>query len=1084
MAEGKSTIWRKETRINSESSSIELHLPEKTEKRGISGYYLRELEMEFLKTADWEVKENANANLAYGSYIGFLLNKILKTPETMYSYLPRDAVDDHFDGAIHIHKLPNSLYIPYCAGWSLPKILKKGLITRTMISNPAKHLDTAISHLVNFFFLSAQEWTGAIAVTGFDLYLAPFIGVDRLGIDQVRQALQRLVFELNYPSRMGYQSPFTNVTVILDTVNDYMNEDAIVGGKKVGRVYDYFDEALTLNRELFKLYLKGDAVGQPFTFPIVTVMLTKNFDWNGSKWDDLTDLFFEVLSKKGAFYIMNGYSTDVSALYAMCLHPTENILIKNDNTIKLLKVSELEKYIGEPEGNGWFKLKKKFLVPAFNKETYRLEWTPVKRILKIKSDKVTIVKTKDGRSIKVTPKHPIVVYTQDGFKIKFAEDVLPGDLVPIVKNGLEVLKKEYIFVSGLGRIDENFAYILGLFIAEGNYLRLTRDDSRKYDTKHLVNGFYYKGLQFSLNKQEQNLIEKIRKFFKERYGKDIILREDPRFPNNVYVYVYHHNLATNLLRNGVKNKPKNSGIPWFIWNSPPSVIKAFIKGFFDGDGYKRGLELHINDPDLAKELALLTQLIGMNTTIRIREKSQVIRFVHIFGRGGKELMHVKDTLFERVPYFLVKKRKGMNYHKGMYSISVIKKFDAWTPEARKIYQGDIALIPIESVDTVKLQGELEFYDIELEAHHLFVHSLGTITHNCCRLTIDVSKVSAKNGLGFKFSKSAIKEDSEEVFETLKKSERIHGIWAMPDATGSIGVVTLNLPRLAIEANGDESEFYDKLYDKLKTARQVLLWWRKRYDKTLEAGLMPLTKTYLGHFKGHFNTFGIIGLPETAVNLVGDPNLWHDSNEAERGIKLMKRIVSMVRKVAEEYEDRDNYLYNVEEIPGESAAYRLARKDYIRFLDLIKAKKAYIPIYLGKPFYSNSIVPYYVDVPISKRVAWEGEVQQEFTGGVMAHLFMHEAMDPKALKKLIYNIATKTKVVYFSITPSITVCNNCGWKGVGVYSRCPKCGSDKVDVWSRIVGYYRPVRTWNEGKKAEFYFRVHYGKDKRIRPIDV
>ncbi|MHA1665088.1 MAG: hypothetical protein ACTSVW_04580, partial [Candidatus Njordarchaeales archaeon] len=97
MAEGKSTIWRKETRINSESSSIELHLPEKTEKRGISGYYLRELEMEFLKTTDWEVKENANANLAYGSYIGFLLNKILKTPETMYSYLPRDAVDDHFD---------------------------------------------------------------------------------------------------------------------------------------------------------------------------------------------------------------------------------------------------------------------------------------------------------------------------------------------------------------------------------------------------------------------------------------------------------------------------------------------------------------------------------------------------------------------------------------------------------------------------------------------------------------------------------------------------------------------------------------------------------------------------------------------------------------------------------------------------------------------------------------------------------------------------------------------------------------------------------------------------------------------------
>jgi len=626
---------------------------------------IKDLESAYLTTTDWEVKENANVNRSYGAFIGYLFDKILKNPLILSTYLPSEAVSEHFEGSIHIHKLPHSLFIPYCAGWSLSKILKKGLDTPTVISNPAKHLDTAVSHLVNFFFLAAQEWTGAQAVTAFDLYMAPFVSHDKVDGKAIKQALQRMVFELNYPSRIGYQSPFTNITIVLDTVPEFLEGDAYVGGKRVGSLGDYLNEAIMLSRELFNLYLEGDARGQPFTFPIITMMLTKNFDWNGSRWDGLTDLFFEVLSRRGSFYLLNGYSTDVSGLYAMC----------------------------------------------------------------------------------------------------------------------------------------------------------------------------------------------------------------------------------------------------------------------------------------------------------------------------------------------------------------------------------------------------------------------------CRLTIDAKKASMFNG--FKL----IKETEEEVYDALKKSRRGWGIWALPDATGSIGVVTINLPRLAIESEGDLDNFYDLLYEKLEIARNVLLYWREKYQKSIENGLLPLTKIYIGSLVGHFNTFGVIGLPEASMNILGEPDPWSSKRRAREAISVTKNIVRTIRKIAEEYEEEDGYLYNVEEVPGESAGFRLALSDYNRFSDLVKAGKAIIPIFMGKPFYSNSIVPYYADIPLTRRVELEAEVQREFTGGVMLHLFMHEAIDPKALKKLVYNIVTRTKIVYFSITPSISVCKECGWRGVGIHYKCPKCNSRRMDIWSRIVGYYRPIRTWNDGKRVEFNFRIHYGAKKRLRPVD-
>ena len=278
-------------------------------------------EREYIERASWEVRENANMNISYSNFRNFLFDRLLKKPEILSKYLPKEAVSDHFRGDLHIHKLPDSLFIPYCIGWSFKKILKKGLITPTIVSKPAKHVDTAIAHLTNFFFFGSQEYTGAQAASGFDVFLAPFIREDKVPYIKVKQAIQHMLFNLNYPARAGFQSPFTNITLVLDTSKQYLKEHAVIGGKELpNTLEEYLDEILVVNKALFELLIEGDAKGQPFTFPIPTIMITKNFDWNGRRWGEVTDLIFEALAKRGSAYLLNGYSTNVEALYSCLLY--------------------------------------------------------------------------------------------------------------------------------------------------------------------------------------------------------------------------------------------------------------------------------------------------------------------------------------------------------------------------------------------------------------------------------------------------------------------------------------------------------------------------------------------------------------------------------------------------------------------------------------------------------------------------------------------------------------------------------------------------------------------------------------------
>ena len=339
---------------------------------------------------------------------------------------------------------------------------------------------------------------------------------------------------------------------------------------------------------------------------------------------------------------------------------------------------------------------------------------------------------------------------------------------------------------------------------------------------------------------------------------------------------------------------------------------------------------------------------------------------------------------------------------------------------------------------------------------------------CCRYVVDKKMVTLSfSGLRL----SRLEEEREKELEQMAKG-RLGGMWAIPDITGSIGVITVNLPRIALEAKGDLDKFMELLEQRTWQVASWLAWWRKHYETLLRMyrEFYSMIWEYSPEWtKTHFNTIGAIGMPEAAAILLNDPETWTSDDDGikEEAIKIEEKMIEKMAEVAREATMRFKQPFNVEEVPGETAAAKL----YMNDLKVFPEVKKYVPE--GVDMYSTSIVPYYSEVSLWKRIKWEARVQQKFTGGVMMHIFLGEMPDPEALARLTQKIMD-AGVVYWSYTPAISVCKN-GHKTVGIYTTCPRCGAP-TEIWSRIIGYYRPVKNFNPFRRKEFFHRRHYSSD--------
>ena len=606
----------------------------------------RDIIQEYAGWSSLDVLENANRYPGPTGFFAYVMEEALKEG---ISLVPKEGREAHFSGDIYIHKLPYSLYIPYCTGHSTARLLEKGLRTPTIVSRPARHFDTYVDHIANYLITMQHYFSGAQALSSVEWYAGPFIRREGLSRRKIRQQIQRLVYNLNYPSRVGMQTPFTNFTVTLDAPKKMLEGDyAVYDGEKLEPLGEYEREAREFFIALTEVLREGDALGQPFTFPIPTIMVTAEMLWDDP---EVFEAVFKTAARRGSFYWLNTNVVDPDASYAMC----------------------------------------------------------------------------------------------------------------------------------------------------------------------------------------------------------------------------------------------------------------------------------------------------------------------------------------------------------------------------------------------------------------------------CRIAID------KTEMAFAFGVSE-KSVEDEAIERLER-QRFGGLWAMPDVTGSVNVTTVNLPRLALKATDDDG-FWEEYEKTLEIVRKTTDWFRERYVRLITnyRQMYQMIHLYLGEFpSSHFNTIGILGLPEAAAIYLNEPKLWEEGTRRDwlKAAEVMKEMVEFATSKAREWMKESGTPWNVEEVPGESAAAKLAVKDMREFPELGN--------YLGdpeNPIYSTSIAPYYGSIELADRIRIEEKVQRSFTGGVMMHIFLGEEPDPEALAKLTKRLM-KTELVYWSYTPAITVCNSCGYSTTGLYTHCPRCGSENLEIWSRIIGYYRPLRNWNPFRKKEFWTRRHY-----------
>lgn len=306
---------------------------------------------------------------------------------------------------------------------------------------------------------------------------------------------------------------------------------------------------------------------------------------------------------------------------------------------------------------------------------------------------------------------------------------------------------------------------------------------------------------------------------------------------------------------------------------------------------------------------------------------------------------------------------------------------------------------------------------------------------CCRLRLDLRELRKKSG----------------------------GFFGSGESTGSVGVVTINMPRIAYQSE-NEGEFFDRLDKLMDISARSLHVKRTVITKLLEEGLYPYTRRYLGTFENHFSTIGLLGMNEAGLNAkwIGKDMTHVETQE------FSKKVLNHMRERLSSYQEQYGDLYNLEATPAESTTYRFAKHDKEQFPDIITAAEGD-----GTPYYTNSShLPVGFTEDIFEALDIQDELQTLYTSGTVFHAFLGEKLpDWKAAAALVRKIAENYKLPYYTMSPTYSICKNHGYI-TGEHYTCPECG-ETTEVYSRITGYYRPVQNWNDGKAQEFKDRKVY-----------
>ena len=954
------------------SKAYILYREKRRQTREAIGALNESIEMvdKYINELDWQVKENANMSYSLQGLNHYVTSAVTKKYwlNKIYPKEIRDAVDS---GDFHIHNL-DSLAV-YCAGWDLYDLLLKGFggVSGKVETKPAKHFRSALGQVVNFLYTVQGEVAGAVAFSNFDTLLAPFIRYDRLSYAQVKQALQEFLFNMAVPTRVGFQTPFSNVTLDLKPSPVFAKQPVIIGGQPQNETYGEFEEEMRMfNKAFYEAMLEGDRRGRTFTFPIPTINITKDFPWH----DPAFDLIFEASAKYGTNYFANYINSEMKPedVRSMCKLPGTEIIYRN--ATREVAKTEIRRIVDD------FLIRGNLIEVLVNGK-----FEPVKNVIKLRLENEEILKVTLDNGIvdKMTLDHPSLIIKNGELEMIESRNLKVSDEFPIAK---------YPYQGELGDFD--LGRLVGLYVGDG---WISHDGAT---------------LNIVFERKESGLIEFVKKIAEERFVAK----------TTVFYNEKHHYCKISMASKGLVEVMKeylrgesslNKRLNSKTFARSIKFRKGVLIGIIESDGSvnkkRNEISLHLGNKDLISDILILSRSLGINTTFFESEnktdEKRKIGYTLRFSSGNSDWF---------IDYFGIRKGKNQKYkdYENFYGVKIVK------------------------IEKEKYTGYV--YDFEIDGkEHSFQLANGIITHNCCRLRLNLTELYNRGG---------------------------GGLFGSGSLTGSTGVVTINLPRIGYLSK-TKKEFFEKLARAMDLAKESLEIKRKTIEDMIEEGLYPYSKFYLSSVKSakgafyanHFSTIGLVGMNEALLNFLGE------NIASKRGLKFVLEVMDFMRERLVRYQKETGHLYNLEATPAESTAYRLAQKDKEKYPEIITAGTKEVPYYT-----SSTMLPVGYTDDIFEALNLQDESQCKYTGGVVLHLFLGERVNEvESAKSLVKKVFENYRLPYITITPTFSICPSHGYLS-GEHFFCPKCTiKQPCEVYSRIVGYLRPVNQFNIGKQQEF-----------------
>lgn len=1029
---------------------------------------------DYLQRADWRVNENSNMNYSLQG-LNFYLASSIAARYWLERIYPPEVQRAHVEGDLHLHDL--GMLCVYCCGWDLQDLLLRGFggVPAKIESRPPRHLRTALGQLVNFFYTLQGESAGAVAVSNFDTLMAPFVRYDGLIYPQIKQALQEFVFNINVPTRVGFQS---------------LVWDELVVVKKAGRV------------EVVEI---GALVDAQFERNAHRVLCQGNDSYAVENADDVQALAFDG---KGQVRWV--------PVKAFVRHrvPEQSAFVRVRTSRGTATVSQAHALFAFEELNGQFN-PRPMAAGAVEVAHCRAAITPHNHFLAVRQapneggkealDLVELIDAVSQVAARTRVRLPdpagaverlrqrvrqvfggyTPFYLEYGIKDKGCwKQWMQGSLPYAVWRALGenepdaefALRNSEVWYGRTLRGESllEFVRLLAWYIAEGH--------------NDITNGLYVSQARSGDQEEMARVMQALGALGRIEEGRGWSAQGNP---TQAVLRMAGKGLLTTLIGHISGTYSTNKRIPWFVYDLAPALQAEFIATLMRGDGaeYDDHYDYHTTSKKLSLGLCLLLAMNGFKFSVYPvsyeRENWSDQHIVRVYKDGG-ERYAVGDVLAR-----VCLDRQTVRYDREFeYDLSVDTELENFaggsgllcfhnTPFTNVTM--DLTPPPSLGEMPVIIGGELQeatygefqhemnlinraFAEVMLEGDargRVFTFPIPTynITRDFDWDSPDLEPVwamTARYGIPYfaNFINSDMNpEDARSMccrlrLDARELRKRIGGLFAAAPLTGSVGVVTINMPRLAYLAR-DEADFQHRLERLMEVGRTSLEIKRKMLEMHTEQGLYPYSRYYLqamkqrfgSYWSNHFSTIGLIGMNEAALNLLGV------GIDHPRGKVFAVRTLRFMRDVLARFQDETGHLYNLEATPAEGASFRLARADRQRFPDIVTAGTQ------TAPYYTNSThLPVNYSDDLFAVLEHQDDLQTLYTGGTVQHIFLGERIDDwRQTRRLVRVIAENFHLPYFTLTPTFSICPVHGYIA-GEHHYCPYEHSDE-----ELARFGRPVR---------------------------